>query len=79
MFGIENLFAIGLGTNELIIILVIVLVLFGGAKIPQLLRGVGRGVGELQKGLEEGKRVLNSAAADDDERPTKPAKSTDSV
>jgi sec-independent protein translocase protein TatA len=49
------------GGQELIIILVIVLLLFGGTKIPELLRGVGKGVGELQKGLEEGKRTLHAA------------------
>ena len=53
-----NLFAFGLSGPELWIILVIVLVLFGGKKIPELLRGVGKGVGELQKGLEEGKRTM---------------------
>ncbi len=43
------------GGTEIIIILVIILVLFGGKKIPELMRGVGKGVGELQKGLDEGK------------------------
>ena len=49
------------GGYELVIILVVVLLLFGGKKIPELMRGVGKGVGELQKGLEEGKRTLNDA------------------
>ncbi|MFZ4507199.1 MAG: twin-arginine translocase TatA/TatE family subunit [Fimbriimonas sp.] len=49
------------GAQEGIIILIIVLVLFGGQKIPELLRGVGRGVGELQKGLDEGKRQLQTS------------------
>jgi len=48
-----------LGTQEWLIIMVIVLILFGGKKIPELLRGVGKGVGELQKGLEEGKRTMH--------------------
>jgi sec-independent protein translocase protein TatA len=48
----------GLGGQELLVVLVIVLVLFGGKKIPELMRGVGKGVGELQKGLEEGKRQV---------------------
>lgn len=48
-----------LGTQEWIIIMVIVLILFGGKKIPELLRGVGKGVGELQKGLDEGKRTMH--------------------
>ena len=49
------------GGQDLIIVLVIVLVLFGGKKIPELLRGVGKGVGELQKGLDEGKRQLTQS------------------
>lgn len=54
----QQYFAFGLSGPELWIILVIVLILFGGKKIPELLRGVGKGVGELQKGLEEGKKSM---------------------
>ena len=46
------------GGQEWLVVLLIVLLLFGGAKIPQLMRGVGKGMGELQKGLEEGRRSL---------------------
>lgn len=42
-------------TQDLVIILVIVLVLFGGAKIPQLMKGVGQGLGEFRKGMDEAK------------------------
>ena len=42
--------------THLIILLVIVVLLFGGTKIPQLMRGVGQGVGEFKKGLNEGKQ-----------------------
>lgn len=69
----NQLFAIGLGTQELIIIVVIILILFGGTKIPQLMRGVGKGVGELQKGLEEGKRSFQQAAADEAAKADEPA------
>jgi len=55
-------FAFGLSGPELWIVLAIVLILFGGKKIPELLRGVGKGVGELQKGLEEGKRPATEKA-----------------
>lgn len=57
----QNLLAFGIGTQELIIVVVLILLLFGGTKIPELMRGMGRGVGELQKGLEEGKRSFNAS------------------
>jgi len=41
--------------THLIILLIIVVLLFGGAKIPELMRGVGKGVSEFQKGIREGK------------------------
>jgi sec-independent protein translocase protein TatA len=38
----------------MLIVLLIVLLLFGSAKIPQLMRGLGSGVNEFKKGLAEG-------------------------
>ncbi|MBS1635041.1 MAG: twin-arginine translocase TatA/TatE family subunit [Bacteroidetes bacterium] len=38
----------GLGAPEIIIILVIILLLFGGKKIPELMKGLGRGVKEFK-------------------------------
>ena len=55
-------FAFGLGGQEIWIIAILVLVLFGAKKIPELMRGVGQGVGELQKGIAESKRALEAAA-----------------
>jgi sec-independent protein translocase protein TatA len=56
-----------LGTTETILILVVVLVLFGGKKIPEFFRGVGRGVGELQKGIQESKSAVEKGLRDDEE------------
>lgn len=42
--------------TTMIIILVVVVLLFGGSKIPELMRGVGQGMGEFKKGVEEGKK-----------------------
>lgn len=44
----------GLGLPELIIILVILLLLFGAKKLPELARSVGQSAGELQKGFKDG-------------------------
>lgn len=41
----------GIGTPELLIILVIVLLLFGGKKLPELFRNAGSSMRELRKGL----------------------------
>ena len=38
----------GLGGSEMIIVLVIVLLLFGGKKIPELMKGLGKGVKEFK-------------------------------
>lgn len=43
-----------LGTSELVIILVVLLVLFGGAKLPQLARSLGQAQRELRDGFKEG-------------------------
>jgi sec-independent protein translocase protein TatA len=56
------------GGQEWIVIFVVVLLLFGGSRIPELLRGVGKGVGELQRGLEESKRKLNDAIEEESNR-----------
>lgn len=42
-----------LGAPEIIIIVVLVLLLFGGKKIPELMRGLGKGVSEFKKGKTE--------------------------
>ncbi|OFY86814.1 MAG: preprotein translocase [Bacteroidetes bacterium RIFCSPLOWO2_12_FULL_35_15] len=39
----------GLGGSELVIIGIIILLLFGGKKIPQLMKGLGQGINEFKK------------------------------
>lgn len=43
----------GLGGNELMIVLVLVLVLFGGSKVPQLMKGMGEGMKEFKKATKD--------------------------
>jgi sec-independent protein translocase protein TatA len=44
----------GLGAPELIIILLIIMLLFGGAKLPKLAKSLGESSREFRKGLSEG-------------------------
>jgi sec-independent protein translocase protein TatA len=50
----------GLGPTEILIVALIILLLFGGSKIPQLMRGLGEGMREFKKASNE---------MDDDEKP----------
>ena len=49
--GILGLF--NLGTGEIIIIAIVILLLFGGKKIPELMRGIGKGVRNFKEGLND--------------------------
>jgi sec-independent protein translocase protein TatA len=53
-----------LGPTELIIVLVIVLVLFGGAKLPKLAKSLGEAQREFKKGTDEGAAPSTETAAD---------------
>jgi sec-independent protein translocase protein TatA len=52
------------GTNEMIIIIVVVLLLFGGRKIPELMRGLGKGVREFNDAKNNVKKELEDGASD---------------
>ena len=56
-----------------LIIFVVVLLLFGGQKIPELMRGLGKGMGELRKGMEEGKQHFEQALNDPGDKPVEAA------
>ncbi|MGI6243882.1 MAG: Sec-independent protein translocase subunit TatA/TatB [Prevotella sp.] len=43
----------GLSTTELIVIVLIILLLFGGKKIPELMKGLGKGVKSFKEGINE--------------------------
>lgn len=53
-----------LGPTELLIVLAVVLVLFGGAKIPKLARSLGQAQKEFKTGLDEGGKA--EPATDDE-------------
>lgn len=43
-----------IGTPEIILIVLAIVLLFGGRKIPELMRGIGKGVKEFKNGLDTG-------------------------
>jgi len=55
-----------LGTTELIIIVVIILLLFGGKKIPELMKGMGKGVRSFKEGMDEVKDEIEKPLQDID-------------
>ncbi len=44
---------LGLGMQEILVIALIILLLFGGKKIPELMRGLGKGVKSFKDGMKE--------------------------
>ena len=53
-----------LNMETMMIVLLIILVLFGGSKIPQLMKGVGKGISEFQEGIKEGKNAIKTGLDD---------------
>ena len=59
-----------LGTGEIILIVAVVLLLFGGKKIPELMRGLGKGVKSFKQGMNEVEDELKKPLDDTDKNPT---------
>ena len=60
--------------SEWIIIGLVVLLLFGGKKIPELMKGLGKGVKSFKDGVNEAKEAINKAK-DEIDKPSDSAKS----
>ena len=50
-----------LGAGEIILIVLVVLLLFGAKKIPELARGIGKGMSEFKKGIKDVENEIKSA------------------
>ena len=50
-----------LGAGEIILIVLVILILFGAKKIPELARGIGKGMSEFKKGLKDVEDEIKSA------------------
>lgn len=60
-FGFLNL-----GTSEIIIIVFVILLLFGGRKIPELMKGLGKGVRSFREGMNEVSKEINDPKEESD-------------
>jgi sec-independent protein translocase protein TatA len=59
-----------LGFNEILIILIIVLLLFGGKKIPELMRGLGRGMREFNDAKNNVRKEIEEGITEKEQKPT---------
>jgi sec-independent protein translocase protein TatA len=50
---VNNTLLMALGAPEIILIALVILLIFGGKKIPELMRGLGKGVNSFKKGMKE--------------------------
>lgn len=55
-----------LGMGEIIIIALVVLLLFGGRKIPELMRGIGKGVSSFRQGMNDIQDEITRPNSDSD-------------
>ncbi len=60
-----------IGTGEIILIVVVVLLLFGSTKLPELARSIGKSARELRKGLREDDDDEDEPATGDSDSPAK--------
>ena len=59
---------LNLGTGEIVIIVFVVLLLFGGRKIPELMKGLGKGVRSFKQGMNDIIDEINSTDGASDKK-----------
>lgn len=57
-----------LGAGEIILIVLVILLLFGAKKIPELARGLGKGMSEFKKGLKDVEDEIKNADKSNDNK-----------
>lgn len=50
-----------IGTWEIVVIVAVIVLLFGGKKIPELMKGIGKGVRSFKEGMNEIEKEINDA------------------
>ena len=60
-----------IGPWEIVIIALVILLLFGGKKIPELMKGLGKGVKSFKQGMNEVEKELDDVKSDIQDEPGK--------
>ena len=68
-----------LGWNEILLILLVVLLLFGGRKIPELMRGLGKGIREFNDAKSNVRREIEEGITEKERQPVTPASTTNTT
>lgn len=53
---------------QFIIVILVILLLFGGKKIPEMMRGLGKGVASFRQGLDEARKEINKTVDPDEKK-----------
>ena len=53
-----------IGTWEIVVIVAVIVLLFGGKKIPELMKGIGKGVRSFKEGMNEIEKEINDAGVE---------------
>ncbi|MCP9612738.1 Sec-independent protein translocase subunit TatA/TatB [Coprobacter tertius] len=64
----DTLLFLNLGTGEIIIIVFAILLLFGGKKIPELMKGLGKGVKSFKDGMKDVEDQINGDVNDTNDK-----------
>lgn len=64
----RNLLFMNIGIGEIVIIALVILLLFGGKKIPELMKGLGKGVKSFKDGLNEKDENKNTSDSETSEK-----------
>lgn len=64
------------GPTQILVVIILIALLFGSKKIPDIARSLGRSMGEFKKGQKEGEELMNKSELSDDEKKAEQEKQT---
>ena len=64
----KPIFLFNLGAPEIILVLLVILVLFGAKKIPEMMQGLGKGIKEFKKATKDVESEITNAAKTDNKK-----------